>query len=325
MSSLPNVLARRPFLQCLAGAAFAPLAWASDTTMSLLVPWPAGGIVDSSARILQPELGRVSATNVVLENVPGAGGLIGLDRYARRPTGERGLLVGTNSELIATLLTNPGSSKLRPEDFRLVGMIAVGGFALVVRDGLPVRDFDSLVAYARTKPTGTLKFAHFGSGSLFHLAWEELAGRAGITALQVPYKGSPDLLRDLNNESVDLAFLPLTKAAVGFPGVRGLATSAAARHPLFPDLPTVTESVAGRGFQYEGWYALTVMRDTPAPELAKLERWASAAVQAPAFLEGSKQMGASPPPSLTRIQLDQFYDSEIARHRALVQRLNLGT
>lgn len=298
-------------------------AWA-ELPLNLLVPWPAGGAVDAAARSLQPELARVAARPVVVENVVGAGGLIALERYARRAPAERGLLVGSASDLITGLLTGPAPSRLGPEDFRLVGMVAAGGFALMANDRLPVRDFDELVAYAGARPPQTLKFAHVGRGSVVHLAWEALCARAGITALQVPYRGAPDMLRDLGNGQLDVAFVPLNTATMAYPGVRALGITSATRHPLFAQVPTLAEGRASQGFEYVGWIALAVLRDTPADELARLDRWAQAAAQAPAFVEGARQAGAVPPPMLTRAELDRFYDAEVARHRELVQRLRLA-
>lgn len=317
-------LARRRCIGTLLCALLGCGTASAEAPLNLLVPWPAGGAVDAAARSLQPELARETARPVVVENLAGAGGLIALERYARRAPAERGLLVGSASDLITNLLAGAGTTKLKPEDFRLVGMVAAGGFALMAREQLPVRDFDELVAYAVTLPPQTLKFAHAGQGSILHLAWEDLAARAGITALQVPYRGAPDMLRDLRNGQLDIAFVPLNTATLGFAGVRALGITTATRHPLYPQLPTLAEGRAAHGFEYVGWIALAVLRETPERELNRLDRWARAAAQAPAFIEGARQAGALPPPTLTRAQLDQFYATEVVRHRALIQRLRLG-
>ncbi len=314
--------------RCIGTVLFAMLgcgAASAESPLTLLVPWPAGGAVDAAARSLQPELAREAARPVVVENLAGAGGLIALDRYARRSPAERGVLVGSASDLITGLLTNAGSSKLKPEDFRLIGMVVAGSLVLMASEKLPARDFDELVAYARTQPPQTLKFAHAGQGSVLHLAWEELCARAGISALQVPYRGAPDMLRDLANGQLDIAFVPLNTSTLGYPGVRALGMTAATRHPLFAQVPTLAEGQAAHGYEYIGWIALAVLRDTPTAELARLEGWAQAAARAPAFIEGVRSAGGLPPPMLTRAQLDQFYDAEVTRHRTLIRRLRLGS
>lgn len=194
-------LKRRTLLKSSAlalAAASAPLTTAlaqgPGKTLNVLVPWPAGGPVDTNARVLQPELSRLAQAPVLIENLPGAGGVVGLNRYAQRAPAERGLALVTVSDVVASLLATPGQ-RIKPEDFQLLSLTVVGAGVLVVRDGLPVRSFDELVRLARSQAPQTLKFAHFGAGNFFHLCWDELTTRAGITALQVPYKGAPDILR----------------------------------------------------------------------------------------------------------------------------------
>lgn len=313
---------RRLAAGLLMAAAVASPALAAD--LNILVPYPAGGPSDAVARRLAQEMRPHADVPVQLENVPGAGGLIGLDRYVRRPLAERGILAASNSELIVSLLTT-SSSKLKPEDFRLLAVTGAGNFVLLVRAGLPFRSFDELVAHLRSQPERTLKFGHMGQGTLFHLAWEDLAARAGITALQVPYKGGPDLLRDMGVGDLDAAFLPLNEASVAFPGARAIGMTGAVRHPNFPQVATLNEGTAGRGYTYEGWFAAAVMRDTPAAELDRLERMVVATVRGNTFIESSRARGAVLPPPMTREQLDQFYAAEVARHRALIARLGLGS
>ena len=307
-----------------AAVAAASSAFAADGQLNILVPWPAGGPADTTARTLVTDLQQQSGSTVLIENIVGAGGQIGVERYARKAPAERGFLLGSPSELIATLLTS-NTTKLKPEDFRLVAVAASGGFALVVRDGLPVRSFDELAAHARTLPPKALKFAHLGFGSLFHLAWKDVTARAGITALQVPYKGVPDILKDLAVGDLDVAFVPLNTAVTSFPGIRAIGMTAPTRNPFFPQLATLGESTAGRGFQYEGWFGLVVARDLPPAEFERLERLAQAAMRGNAFAESNRALGHVVPAVRTRAQIDQFYDGEVARHRALIARLGLGS
>lgn len=298
------------------------LAQGSDKPLNLLVPWPVGGPVDATSRALQPELNRLAGVPVVIENVPGAGGVIGLNRYAQRPPAERGLVMVSVSDVITSLLANPGQ-KIKPEDFQLLGLTALGGAVLVVREGLPVRTFDDLVRLARAQAPQSLKFGHFGPGSFFHLVWEELAARTEITALQVPYKGAPDILRDLSTGDLDMALLPLNAAVMGFPRLRGIAMSAAARNPYFPELPTLTESTAAKGYVAEGWYALAVMRDTTPSEIERLERWTRAAVASDSAANAYKAQSAVVPPAQSRSAVDRFFNAEIERYRLQLKRLGL--
>lgn len=323
-------LNRRIFLKS-AGLTLAALSGASGSAMAqggsgkalnLLVPWPVGGPVDTTARALQPELSRLADAPVIVENVPGAGGVIGLNRYAQRAPAERGLVMVSVSDVITSLLATPGQ-KIRPEDFELLGLTAAGGSVLLVREGLAVRNFDELVRLARGQAPQTLKFAHFGPGSFFHLVWEELAARTGITALQVPYKGGPDVLRDLGTGDIDMAILPLNAAVMGFPRVRGIAMTAATRNPYFPDLPTLAESSSAAGYSAWGWYALATMRDTTAVDLDRLERWTRAAVASDTAAAAYKSQSAVVPPAQPRSEVGRFFNTEIDRYRTQLKRLGL--
>lgn len=297
-------------------------AQSPDKALALTVPWPVGGPADATARFLQAELTQQAAQPVLVENIPGAGGVIGLERYAGRAPAVRGLLLGSNSEMIGSLLTMP-NAKLKPEDFRLLAMAAQGGFLVLARESLPVKSFDELVAFAKTQPANTLKFGHFGPGSLFHVAWEDLSAKVGISALQVPYKGAPDLLRDLGTGDLDIAFVPLNQTTFNFPRVRPLGTTGHARNPYFPSLAALNEGTTASGFGYGGWFALAVTRNTPATEQERLYRWAQASVGGAGFANSSKGMGAVVPPAQSLSELDNFYQSEIERYRAQLKRLGL--
>ncbi|MBK6591794.1 MAG: tripartite tricarboxylate transporter substrate binding protein [Burkholderiales bacterium] len=320
---------RRTLLQsaslALATAGFpAARAWAqgSDKPLNLLVPWPAGGPVDVTARILQPELSRLSGVPVVIENTPGAGGVIGLNRYAQRPQAERGLVMISVSDAITSLPAAQGQ-KLKPEEFRLLNIVASGGASLMVREGLPARTFDELVRLMRGQAAQSLKVGHLGVGSWQHLTWEELAARVGLTALQVPYKGVPDILRDLGAGDLDMALLPGNAAVMGYPRVRAIATSAAMRTSFYPDLPTLAESTAAAGYSAEGWWALGVMRDTAPAEVDRLERWSHAAIGSHAVASAFKAQTINPPPVMSRQDLDSFFKAEIERFRVQLKRLGL--
>lgn len=312
MGTLTSLLMSHPLAQ----------AQGSDKALSLTVAWPVGGPVDSTARVLQPELSLLAAQPVVVENVPGAGGVIGLERYVARAPAVRGLLLGSNSEMIGSLLTT-ANVKIKPEDFRLLAIAGLGGFLVLARESLPVKSFDELVAFGKTQPANTLKFGHFGVGSLFHVAWEELSAKVGISALQVPYKGAPDLLRDLGAGDLDIAFVPLNQTTFNFPRVRVLGTTSPARNPYFATLPALNESTTARGFRYEGWYALAVTRDTPTAEFERLQRWVQSAVGAAGYAQSSMRMGVVVPPAQSRSELDNFYQAEIERYRIQLKRLGL--
>lgn len=298
------------------------MAQSTGKTLNLMVPWPAGGPADSNARLFQTELSRQVGVPVLVDNVGGAGGVIGLNRYVQRPQADRGLILVSNSDVISSLLTAP-NQKIKPEDFQLLGLTSVGGLVLLVREGLPVRSFDELVSWARTQAPQSLKFGHNGMGSYFQLVWDEVSARTGLTALQVPYKGAVDILRDLATGDLDMAFTTLNAAAMGYPRTRSIAATAAQRNPSFPDLPTLGESSAAAGYNSEGWFALATLRGTPAPELERMGRWTHATMANEAVTQALKARGSATLPALSQQELDRFFTAEVERYRRLLKRLGL--
>lgn len=309
-------------LTALGGMSANVSAQGQDKSLNLLVPWPAGGPADTVARSLLPELSRVAGVPAIIENVAGAGGLIGLSRYAERQQAQRGLVLVSNSDVINALLATSGQ-KIKPEDFQLVGVTARGGQVLLVRGSLAVQSFDDLVKFARAQPAQSLKIGHYGQGGVHHVINEELMARTGITALQVPYKGATDGLKDLAIGEIDLLMAPLTAAVIAFPRVRPIATTAAVRNPYFPNLPTVAESTLAAGYQAEGWYALAVLRDTVAADADRLQRWTQLALASDAVASSYKSRSAVVPPVLTRNELDQLFRTDIERSRQQLKRLGL--
>lgn len=298
------------------------LAQAPAKSVSIVVPWPAGGPADINARRLQAELSQVSGMPVVVENIAGAGGVIGLNRYINRSQPQRGMVLVSVSDVITSLLATPGQ-KSKPEDFQLVGLTAIGGMVVLARESLPVQSFDELIQFGRSRPLQTLKFAHFGQGSFNHLINEDLLARTGITALQVPYKGTPEALRDLSNGDIDVVVVPLNALAVDFPHVRSLAQTSAVRNPYFANLPTVAESNTAAGYKMEGWFALAVGRDTPSAEVEQFQRWVHAAVATDTAAKTYKSLRSVVPPALSRAELDQFFKADIERLRLQLKRLGL--
>ena len=307
-------------------AASAPLtsalAQGPGKPLNLLVPWPVGGPADTIARVLQPELSRLAQAPVLIENAPGAGGVIGLNRYTQRTPAERGLVMVTVSDVVTSLLATPGQ-KIKPEDFQLLGLTLVGGGVLLVRDGLPARSFDELVRLARSQGPQSLKFGHMGMGSFYHLCWEEISDRTGITTLQVPYKGTPDILRDLGTGDLDIAIVVLNAAVMGFPRLRGIATMTAARNPFFPELPTIAESSSAAGYLALGWFALATLRDTPPAELERFETWARLAVASDSAAAAYKAQSSVVPAAMSRSELNRLFKAEVERYRGRLKSLGL--
>ena len=228
----------------------------------LIAPFPPGGSVDITARLISEPLGRELGQRIVIENRTGASGNIGMDAAARAaPDGYTIVLntipLVTNQSLFDKLSWDP----LR--DFAPIGMVATSPHVLVVPPNVPARSVDELVKLARQRP-GKLSYASAGVGTTFHLCGEMFKDSTGTFILHVPYRGGGPALLDTLAAQVDMSFptmsaaLPHIKAGT----LRALAVTDTTRSSLLPDVPTMREAGV-KDFQFTQWLALLAPAKTP--------------------------------------------------------------
>jgi tripartite-type tricarboxylate transporter receptor subunit TctC len=241
-----------------------------DKPIRLVTPFPAGSVADIIARPLGQKLTEAWGQNVIVDNRAGAGGNLGADVVAKAAPDGYTLLLGTNgtNAINATLYTRMPYDTLR--DFAPVTLIATGYLLLVVHPSLPVDSVRQLIALAKSKP-GQLDYASAGSGTTPHLAGEMFKTMAGVSLVQVPYKGSPQVMVDLLAGRVGIYFanassvLPHIKTG----RLRLLASTGARREPALPDVPTVSESGIP-GFEATAWFGMFAPEATPTDVVTKL-------------------------------------------------------
>ena len=221
----------------------------------MVVPWPAGGLVDIAARIAAKELQAGMGQPVVIDNKPGAGGVIGADIVAKSTP---------DAALDRKLPFNVSA------DFAPIAAFAYAPSVLVVHPSAGIGSVADLVARAKARP-GKLTYASAGTGSPAHLSGELLKTMAGIDLLHVPYKGAPQAITDLIAGRVDTQFanatvaLPQIKAGT----VRPLAVTSARRFAALPDVPTLAEAGLPN-FEADQWLGILAPAGTPAKVLQRL-------------------------------------------------------
>jgi tripartite-type tricarboxylate transporter receptor subunit TctC len=250
----------------------------------LIAPFPPGGSVDITARLIAEPLGKDLGQRIVIENRSGASGNIGMDVAARAaPDGYTIVLntipLVTNQSLFEKLTWDP------IRDFAPIGMVATSPHVLVVPAKVPVKSVDDLVKLARSKP-GRLSYASAGVGTTFHFCGEMFKDSTGTFILHVPYRGGGPALLDTLAGQVDMSFptlsaaLPHVKAGT----LRALAVTDTRRSPLLPDVPTMQEAGV-KDFQFTQWLALLAPAKTPPAIVNRLNAALKNALNAPEVKE----------------------------------------
>lgn len=255
------------------GLALSPVFAQSDypnRPIKLVVPFPPGGTSDVMGRLMADELGKILKQAVVVDNIGGAGGIVGMDRALKMaPDGYTIIQSGVGQNAVAHGL-DPKLKYNSMNDLIHLTQVHSGPNVLVVNPNMPFKTVQDIVNYAKQNP-GKLDygFTHAASG---HMAMELFKQTTGIFMTGIPYRGGGPLLNDLLAGTVPMIFinqdsaLPHIKAGK----LRAIAVSSAQRNPLYPDVPTVAES-GYPGFQALSWSGLSVAKGTPPEIVAKLE------------------------------------------------------
>ncbi|MFY9185577.1 tripartite tricarboxylate transporter substrate binding protein [Limnohabitans sp.] len=255
------------------GLALSPVWAQSDypnRPIKLVVPFPPGGTSDVMGRLMADELGKILKQAVVVENIGGAGGIVGTERAIRLPADGYTLIQsGVGQNAVAHGL-DPKLKYNSMTDLIHLTQVHSGPNVLVVHPSLPFKTVKDVVDYAKKNP-GKLDygFTHAASG---HMAMELFKQTTGIFLTGIPYRGGGPLLNDLLAGTVPMIFinqdaaLPHIKAGK----IRPIAVSSLQRNPLYPDVPTVAES-GYKDFQALSWSGLSVAKGTPAAIVDKLE------------------------------------------------------
>jgi len=293
-------------------------------TISLVVPYPAGGPSDFFARKLQPDAAARLGQTMIIENIGGAGGSIGLGRLINAPADGYMLALGSPMELVLAPMAIQGV-KYKPEDFKLVAQFATTTTILAVRNSLHVKTVDELLALAR-KNTGTpLSYGSVGPGSLYHLIGEKFS-LTKVDMLHVPYKGIAPLLSDLMGGQIDMAFLPLGGSipqTIIDGKIQGLAVTAKAPHALYKQFPAMASMKGLEAMDFDIWAGVQVHKNTPDSVVNTLNKAFYAAAETPENRKALESSGNVVLNTRTPSELAKTYQTEIERYRAIARSINL--
>jgi len=282
----------------------------------MIVPFPAGGPADIFGRSFAQGMAEQLGQPVVIENIGGVGGVLGVDRAAK--SAPDGYTLGFNSG--STLSIAPYSFVKLPydvkKDFALITLVVRVPEVLAVHPSLPVNSLSELIAYAKANP-GKVNFGSAGGGSITHLAGELLKAEAKIDLVHIPYKGAAPAVNDLLGGQVQMGIfdVPILLGHIRSGKLKALAVTSAARAPTLPDVPTTAEG-AYPNVTSDNWYGLVAPATTPQEVLKRIHAAAVATLRSAAVAEQFAKVGGVASPGTP-----QDYASFLAAEQAKWSRI----
>lgn len=285
--------------------------------VTIVIPFPPGGISDTTTRVIGAKFTENTGQSVVVENRPGAGGQIGADAVKRaRPDGYTLYLAnigshGINQSLYSKLSYDP------VKDFEPITVLFSSANLLLVPAGHPVKTLAELIAFAKERP-GKVSYASQSIGSGGHLAGEIVKARNGLDLVHVPYKGSAPALTDLVAGRVDFLFDPFISALpfVRDGKLRALGTTGERRSALAPDIPTLRE-LGFPGYDVNPWFGLAAPAGTPRAVIERAQAEFVRALRAPEVTKRLADQGIDPVGN-TPEEFARFIQTETARWTQVV-------
>jgi tripartite-type tricarboxylate transporter receptor subunit TctC len=287
-------------------------------TVRIISPFAAGSTIDILGRLIAPKLFEALGQPVIVEDRPGAGGMIGLDVVAKSPPDGHTLVIGA----LGPLAMNPALYPKTPfdpvKDFAAVSLLATGPVVIVVHPSIPARNVKELIELAKKHP-GQLNFGSPGVGSSPHLTGELFKLITKTDIVHVPYKGNAEAITDLIGGQLSVVFtgvppvVPLAKAGK----VRVLATTGKQRLANLPEVPTLHEAGV-EGADVLIWYGVVAPAATPKDVIARLNREIVKIMAAPDMREKFAQQGVDPASS-TPEEFAQLIRDEVARWSKVIR------
>ncbi len=311
-----TTLTRRTLIAATALALAAP-AFAQEKTVRFILPNATGSGVDAITRAAQPALAKALGHPIVVDNQPGAGGIVGLQALARSPADGFALSVVSNNVVIfpSVLKSLPFAM---PDDFTPIAVVGYTPVVLVVNAKVPANNAAELVALLKQRG-GEMNYASGGNGTILHLATEMFLDATATKAKHIPYKGVGPMLTDLIGGQVEFATaaLPSVQQHLKSGALKAIGVATAQRVPAAPEIPNFKEQ--GVDYQVEAWFAVVGPKGLPPAEVQRVHAAVTAAFNDPAVKDTMAKQG-----NVINVQpADQampFFRSEMAKYAALVKK-----
>lgn len=330
--ALSKTFNRRQFMGAGAAAAgaigFPTLAQEAkypNRTITIVVPFPAGGAVDTAGRAIGERLSRVLNQTVIIDNKGGAGGAIGSTFVAKAKPDGYTLVVTSQSSHVANPSFSPNLPYDAIKDFAPITLIERLPNVLLINPSLPAKNMAEFVAYAKKNP-GKLNYASSGNGSMLHLNMELLKSQYGIFLTHIPYRVAGTSLTDLMSGQVHAMFTNVQASNVGYVNqgrLRAIAVASPGRTDLLPDVPTFGE-LKQSDLNLTSWTGLAAPAGTPDAIVNQLYAAMRTVLQDPATVTAWKQRGSIIPEAVTPSEYRLEISNRIAFYKKLIKANNLS-
>ena len=284
--------------------------------IKMIVPWPPGQATDVAARMVSEKLAPMLGQPVVVDNRPGAGGVVGCEVAAKSPADGYTLVAGSSGPIsISPNVQKVAYSPLK--DFTGISLIAVNPFVLVVNPSIPANNVKELIALLKANP-GKYSFASSGSGATSHLMSVLFNSMAGVNAVHVPYKGSSQSITDVVNGQIayTIETVPAVAGLAKAGKLRMLGVTSSKRAQALPDVPTIGESLPG--YEMFGWIGVMAPAGTPRNVVTKLSDDTRKIMQDPEIKNRFLNAGLEPAGS-TPAEFAEFMKKQNDRYASIVK------
>ena len=301
-----------------APCALAADAWPTAKPITLIVPFSAGGNVDFQARLIGQKLGERLHQSVIVDNVPGAGGVLGVAKAINAKADGYTIVMGFDGPVSVAQLVNKAVKYDAERDQAPIGQVSVAPVVLMARPGLPAKNMAELIALAKAQP-GKITYGTSGVGTVLHLAMEMVQERAKVQMVHVPYRGGAQITNDVMGGQVDTGYLVTTSATplVQQGKLQALGVTSAKRIESIPNVPAFTETPVLKGLEINTWTGLFAPKGTPAAVVTRLAAELDAVLKQPDVQQRLKDGGATPGHG-TPAQFAAFLKKEKAAYAAIV-------
>jgi tripartite-type tricarboxylate transporter receptor subunit TctC len=323
-TSLRRILALFAVLT-VAGSAFAQNFPSKPVT--LLVPYPAGGLGDVVARLIATPMTKTLGQPVVVENLSGATGALAAQKVLNSPADGHIVLLGSPNDLILSPMVN-SAIKFKSEDFRIVQISTVANMSVLARKDIPANSMDELIDYARkaARDGKPITYASVGVGSFYHLLGEQLSKVTGVPMTHIPYRGAAPINNDLIGGQVDIYISPFGKMYEDFykqGKLKVLAILNNGRQEPFKEYPAISETSSLKNFTYTIWAGFFVKKDTPEPIVQVLYKALAVALTDPTLRANMEAQSMVIPPTQSLDAVTKLYADSITDFRAIAKSINL--